>query len=110
MKNGRFDIGEKVIITRIFFNDYSNILSEHHRSMLIQVDKIFHIIDGKTLDSELSYNSPLVDIITTKDSGETEYFKFKVFKNGNLHLWFKRMDIVKQLNAVGAGNNFELKG
>jgi len=43
----------------------------------------------------------LVDAINTSNgTGETEYFKFKACKNGNLHLEFKRMDLVSKLNQL----------
>ncbi|MEA1875793.1 MAG: DUF4942 domain-containing protein [Bacteroidota bacterium] len=35
--------------------------------------------------------------------GETEYFKFKCFKNENLHLKFKRLDLLNLFNKL-AGN------
>lgn len=54
--------------------------------------------------------TPLVDAIGTsgiKGVGETEYFKFKCYKNGNLHLEFKRSDLVDTLNQI-AGDNSQL--
>jgi hypothetical protein len=35
--------------------------------------------------------------------GQTEYFRFRSFKNGNLHLWFLRGDLVKEMNSVAGG-------
>jgi DNA repair protein RadD len=32
---------------------------------------------------------------------ETDYFRFKCFGNGNLHLEFLRLDLVERLNAIG---------
>jgi hypothetical protein len=52
-----------------------------------------------------SHNGPLYDAITDSSdgTGETEYFKFKCFKNQNLHVEFKRLDLVARLNAVAGG-------
>jgi hypothetical protein len=36
-------------------------------------------------------------------SGETEYFRFKCCRNHNLHLEFKRLDLVEKLNAIAGG-------
>lgn len=66
------------------------------------VDNIFHMLDGKGLAK--GHNGPLVAAIeTTSDgTGETEYFRFRVFSNGNLHLWFKRADLVSKFNELAA--------
>lgn len=40
--------------------------------------------------------------------GETEYFRFKCYHNGNLHLEFKRPDLVQKINAIVGG--LTLKG
>jgi len=70
------------------------------------IDKVFYALDGKGIPP--GYNTPLVDAInntpTSVGHGETEYFKFKCYQNNNLHLNFKRMDLVKKLNRI-AGNN-----
>ncbi len=36
-------------------------------------------------------------------TGETEYFKFKWHRNHNLHLEFKRLDLVEKLHAASGG-------
>jgi len=52
-----------------------------------------------------THRGPLIDAIeATKDgTGETEYFRFKCFRNRNLHLEFKTLDLVAKLNAVAGG-------
>ena len=40
---------------------------------------------------------------------ETDYFRFKWFKNGNMHLTFKRMDLVAKMNQI-AGENLIKQG
>lgn len=69
---------------------------------LIALDSVFHRLDGK---GPLNGNcGQLVDTINTGCAvGETDYFKFKCFKNGNLHLQFKRLDLVKELNRTAMG-------
>lgn len=34
-------------------------------------------------------------------NGETTYFRWKCYRNGNLHLEFKRLDLLQTLNEVG---------
>jgi hypothetical protein len=36
--------------------------------------------------------------------GETEYFAFRCFRNHNLHLRFKRPDLVAKINQIAGGN------
>ena|SRR5439155_23407886 len=50
-------------------------------------------------------NAPwtLIDAIEAAKDGETDYFRFKCFRNRNLHLEFKRLDLVAKLNAVAGG-------
>jgi hypothetical protein len=71
---------------------------------LTAIDGVFHLLDGKGVMRE--NKGPLVNAINQSDStgrGETEYFRFKCFKNRNLHLEFKRLDLVQELNLLAAG-------
>lgn len=107
--SGTFALGEKVIRGwmvefetwggKRFRPHYNN---EKH---LIAIDNIFHRLDGKGVPS--GYGGPLVDAIKTCGEGgigETEYFKFRCFKNGNLHLWFKRRDLLQRFNQTCGRN------
>lgn len=76
---------------------------------IVAIDKMFHVLDGKTLPQG---GSPLLQAINTTGEnpiGETEYFKFKCFKGnkswdsgGNLHLTIKRMDLAEKLAAYAS--------
>lgn len=99
-KNGKYDLGGKVILIGVLEHGYAGNFDVRGSSgdKLNQVDKLFHVMDGKSYNHN-SYNSPLVTAIRTGvGEGETDYFKFKCCANRNLHLWFKRMDLVKLLN------------
>ena len=37
----------------------------------------------------------------TRNTYQDDYFKFKWFRNGNLHIEFKREDLLTELNRVG---------
>lgn len=72
---------------------------------LIALDNIFHRLDGAGIPD--GYSGPLVDAIQSCDAGghgETVYFRFRCCKNGNIHLEFKRLDLLEQFNAI-AGRN-----
>lgn len=113
-KNGKYNLGEKVILTGYVEkwsyggNWHINYYRQEH---LIAVDRVFHALDGNLKGMDSSYQGPLCDAIGTTETGagETEYFKFTCFKNHNLHLWFKRMDLVAKLNAIN-GDSTKLKG
>ncbi len=71
---------------------------------LTAIDGVFHLLDGKGVMRE--NKGPLVMAINATEKtgrGETEYFRFRCYKNRNLHLEFKRLDLVKQLNGLAAG-------
>lgn len=113
-KNGRYSIGKKVIISNgVDTWRYSNgryTINHYRRDKLVAVDRVFHMLDGKSFNDN-AYVSELVDAIQTAEygAGETPYFKFKAYQNGNLHLEFKRPDLVTQINKIG-GNGVELAG
>ena len=70
------------------------------------LDNIFHRLDGKGVPS--GHRGPLVDAINACTEGnntaETPYFKARCFLNRNLHLWFKRQDLLDKFNEI-AGRN-----
>lgn len=77
---------------------------------LIEIDKAFHMLDGKPFATEKSYAGPLVDAINTakERTGKTDYFEFYCYGNGNLHLTFLRHDLVSMLNQI-CGDGVSLK-
>jgi hypothetical protein len=97
-------IGKKVILThRVEVNYAGNgfRLGYYRRDDIIAIDRVFHLLDGQAFASDNSYNSPLADKIEgCSGTGETDYFSFTCYGNGNLHLTFKRMDLVKLLNQI----------
>lgn len=74
----------------------------------IALDNVFHMLDGKgTPKYPGDAVTQIRDAISQnprKWSCETEYFEFKWHKKGTMHIKFKRMDLVKKLNALAGGN------
>jgi hypothetical protein len=105
--NEKWRIGKKVIIGYAVEMAYSRgkYSVKHDRAKnLIALDNVFHMLDGKgTLKG---YSGPLVNAITESPdgTGETDYFKFKSCKNHNLHIEFKRPDLVSKINRTAGGN------
>jgi hypothetical protein len=77
-------------------------ISFRARPHFMNIDNIMHLLDGKgTIKGN---NGPLVDAISLHVNGETEYFKFKCFENRNVHLEFKRTDLLDKFNAICGRN------
>jgi hypothetical protein len=109
-KHARVEIGKKVILTGLVEPYWGGYRVYYSREQdLIALDKVFFMLDGKGIPD--GYRSPLVDAINTVgkegNTGETEYFRFKLYKNSNLHLEFRRMDLIQKLNAVAGGRNLK---
>jgi hypothetical protein len=103
--NSPFRVGKRVILSwqvepkypRGFRPSYSR------EQQLVAIDNVFHVMDGRSILRE--GRPPLVQAIhdSTTGVGETDCIRFRCFKNRNLHLEFKRLDLVKQLNGLAAG-------
>jgi hypothetical protein len=104
--NNAFRVGRKVILSWYVEESYRGQLrlNYHHEPHLIAIDGIFHLLDGKGIMRE--NRGPLIKaILESKDGrGETHYFKFKCFKNRNLHMEMKRLDLVMELNRQASGD------
>jgi hypothetical protein len=107
--NTEFEIREKVILERWIDPDGwgTTFRFNHYRSDYVNaMENVFRVMDGKGRNK--SYRSDLENQINATErngdgKGETEYFSFKCYKNGNLHLRFRRMDLVDRLNRIAGG-------
>lgn len=103
--NSAFRIGRKVILCHRIRPCYSGngkfAVQYHFQDELRALDNVFHMLDGKGLSAYRNGDLATAIENATTASGETDFFKFKCFGNGNLHLEFLRMDLVKQLNSIG---------
>ena len=86
---------------------YSSRVGEYATEKLRDLDRIFHQLDGK---SPPEYPHDLVSVINDEASNkhedaETEYFYARWFKNKNIHLTFKRLDLLSEFNRIGAGES-----
>ena len=100
--NKRDRVGKRVIKTYCVQVGYTKgfRVSHRHEGELAALDSVMCTLDGKGILT--GHKGPLVAAIesATCGSGETEYFKFKAYRNGNLHLEFKRLDLLEQFNRV----------
>ncbi|VDC34038.1 DUF4942 domain-containing protein [Pseudogemmobacter humi] len=99
-----FKIGARVIIDRLM-----SVESGHWHyggsmeGTFIDLERIFAILDGRqpapgTLRRAIEADRPGWG--PKQSETATRYFKVRVFKNGNAHLWFERPDLVAKVNAT----------
>lgn len=106
-RNSEFTLNRKVIhgwmVERAYGGGWRTCYS--NESHLIALDRIFHALDGQGIPK--GHGGPLVDAIKVADADgkfSTSYFEGRCFGNGNVHLTFKRLDLLEKFNAV-AGRN-----
>lgn len=108
LKTNEFSKGmpPKVIIPYVMDTWYSRAgtIDYRQKDRLKDLDNLFHLMDGNGVSQ---YPGDIVTAIeSTKDSNsaETKYFKLTWYKNGNLHVEFKRMDLLNKLAQMGSEN------
>lgn len=106
--NTEFELGERVVLSGYVSYGYGRTwsISHYRQQHLIALDNVFAVLDGKLADD--STYGPLGSAINACPHGqpcrgETAMFEFKGYHNGNLHLRFKRLDLVAKLNAIAGG-------
>lgn len=111
--NSRYDIGYKVILrymvdVKVVGDGFQLKLGQYADARLRSraLDIVFMLLDRRPPILETHWG-PLADAIemSRDGNGETEFFRFRCCKNENLHLEFKRLDLVAKLNAVAGGRN-----
>jgi hypothetical protein len=98
-----FKIGSRIILTYVF-DSYGYLNSGWIRDKLIDVERVFSVLDGHP---EGSFQSAIDQLSRRKtklggaqSEHETPYFRIRAFKNGNAHLWFSRDDLVEKVNKL----------
>lgn len=107
--NQRAEVGRKVILPYSVEESYSGgkfSLSHGHTQQFVALENVFSALDGRGEISK-SYGGELGDAIKACEGGvgETRYFRFKCFHNRNLHLEFKRADLLAKFNQIAGGAN-----
>ena len=103
--NDHWKVGNKVILTNVVELRWETFrVKYYYRPELAALDQVFHMLDGAGIPD--GYHSPLIDAINTLpygETGQTDYFSFQGYKNGNLHVSFKQPNLVKELNRIAGG-------
>lgn len=111
-----FKIGHRVVLSYAF-DGWG--MWNYHRSMrdtITDVERVFLVLDGK--GPRASYAGIIGTIEEERRGGsgprqsehEGDYFRVRVFKNGNAHLWFTRKDLLAKVNKLLAEHYGEVLG
>lgn len=113
-KSAAAGVGMKVILTYACSRSYQRNsafeISYGSRDRFRAIDQVFHLLDGK--EQPRSHNGELCDAVVAQTSGtnntfETEYFRGRCFANQNVHLEFRREDLVGKFNLLAGGANLK---
>lgn len=111
--NTQYELGSKVILHGWVQPGFiRGMQTNYHRTAEFRaLENVFTALDGKGQITK-SYRGELGDAIekSTAESnytGETTYFRFRACRNGNLHLEFKRLDLVKRFNEMAGGRRLK---
>lgn len=106
--NTELEIGSKVILSHVVEKSWSGNFQVNHywNKSLTALENVFSALDGNGQISKGYYSALATAINGTSlnaGTGETPYFKFKCFLNGNLHIEFRRLDLLARLNQIAGG-------
>ncbi|NRC34109.1 DUF4942 domain-containing protein [Pseudomonas aeruginosa] len=75
----------------------SDSMNNYAGNKLNDIDRVVKTLDKKRFDPR-SLEAAMNEVFENRGVYEDEYFRAKSFKNGNLHLEFKRLDLLDKLN------------
>lgn len=106
--NNKFKVGQKVIVGWVVEHGYHSAKYQFQwgvEQRFTSLANAFSLLDGKGMQQ-----SPHDFVTRCKvamsggaETFEDEYFRCKFYGNGNMHIAFKRPDLLAQLNRVGGG-------
>lgn len=108
-RNSELEVPERIVL-RHMVEPWSNIctgwrVNYHHEQNLIALENVLHALDGRGMVTKTHY-SAISNVIRAPGfdgKGETDLFKFSVYKNGNMHLAALRLDLIAKFNAIAGG-------
>lgn len=99
--NNSFTIGPKIVLTgmvRERLGGWSVSYGGWPENTLRVLDNVFSLLDGQgPIKDGCGPTYQAIYGAKEKPEGETAYFRLKWFQNGNLHMTFKRRDLVDKL-------------
>ncbi len=95
-------IGKKVILGWFFDQNYSGGLRIRYQKQeeINAIQEIFTLLEGKGIPADENKLYHKLSNAERADAYEDDYFRIKGYNNGNMHLEFKRLDLVKKILAT----------
>lgn len=94
--NDCFKLSGKIVLKFYDVDSFSKRKLDRAYHTLCDIERSFLMVDGKELAGQ-SIADSLVSAYET-DRIENDYFEIRIYKNGNIHVFFKRPDLVKKIN------------
>lgn len=115
--NNKFEVGRRVILTgMVEFSSWSGwgVRFGGAEAELRAIENVFTSLDGHGSITKAYYSAISTAIKAAPKAetcqGETPYFKFRGWRNGNLHLTIKRLDLLRRFNALAGGRRLKPEG
>lgn len=107
--NSQLEVPRRVILTYMvetwgYHGHPFHVGYDRPSAQLRALENVFTALDGKGSITK-THNGEIIDAInrSTDGTGETDYFRFRACRNRNLHLEFKRLDLLARLNQIAGG-------
>ena len=99
--NDVFKIAEKVVMERMLSMWSAGPCIDYGYSadQINDLDRVFKSLDGKKHEPR-ALSIAMNEKFSKYEDFEDDFFRAKAFKNGNLHLWFKRSDLLDRVNLI----------
>lgn len=109
-RNSELEVPRRIALTGIVeiwsFGRGSPFHVRHYREpLLTALENVFSALDGKPAITKTHYSaiSTAIRAEDFKGHGKTDYFEFRVYKNGAMHLTFLREDLLARFNQIAGG-------
>jgi len=105
--NSQLEVPRRVCMTWMLERGFRGpVINYRQEPNLTALENVFTALDGRGQITKQHYSEISLAIKTCKDwpaVGETPYFAFRGYKNGALHITFKRLDLLTRFNAIAGG-------
>ena len=108
--NSEYEVPEKVVLSYVVESwdrrwAHRWQVNYRYEAQLSALENVFSALDGKGSITKGHYSqiSQVIKAPGYDGAGETPYFRFRTFRNGNMHLWFLRPDLLARFNALAGG-------
>lgn len=105
-RNSEYEVPHRVILQNVVEPGWRGGLRVNHyrQQNLVALENVFNALAGNGAIAK-AYQSQLQTAIDSSPTGtgETDLFRFRACKNRNLHLEFKRLDLLARFNRIAGG-------